>query len=163
MPGKQGAASVVAGLNGKKVRLNGALIYREEQVMIELRAGSIATLSNAAPPLMSLVPRPLSKVTMDGEIVSSKCFFGTMKPGSGKPHRACAVRCISGGIPPAFAVRNGEGDTRCFLLVSREGEPVNAQILDRIAEPIRITGTVVAYDNLNLLYADPATFERLRR
>ena len=28
------------------------------------------------------------------------CFLGVMKPGRSKPHRACAVRCISGGIPP---------------------------------------------------------------
>ena len=39
-----------------------------------------------------------------GEIVDPKCFFGVMKPGEGKPHKDCAIRCILGGIPPVLKV-----------------------------------------------------------
>ena len=47
----------------------------------------------------------LGKQTFVGEIVDSKCFLGVMNPGRLTPHRACAIRCISGGVPPVLLVR----------------------------------------------------------
>lgn len=41
-------------------------------------------------------------VTLDGELVDSKCYLGTMKPGDGKTHKSCAILCLRGGIPPLF-------------------------------------------------------------
>lgn len=45
------------------------------------------------------------------------------------PHRACAIRCISGGIPPVFLVQQKGGSAIYILLVSAEGKPVNVQVL----------------------------------
>ena len=44
----------------------------------------------------------LDTFTLIGEIVDSKRYLGVMNPGNGKVHRDCAVRCLSGGIPPIF-------------------------------------------------------------
>jgi len=159
--GKHGAGGAVRGLDGSMVRLRGALIYRDEQVMLEIEPESIEVLAEPDPLMTALVPRKLSRVTLIGEIVDSKCFYGVMKPGNLKPHKACAVRCISGGIPPVLAVSDKQGEMRYFILVSPEGKPINEQILDLVAEPVRVTGRVVAYDNVYFLYTDPASFVRL--
>jgi hypothetical protein len=51
----------------------------------------------------------LGRTKMSGEIVDSKCYVGVMNPGRGKVHRDCAVRCISGGLPPTLLVRDESG------------------------------------------------------
>ena len=104
---------------------------------------------------------PLGKQTLIGEIVDSKCFLGVMNPGQLTPHRACAIRCISGGCPPVLLVRQKEGPAVYLLLVSAEGKPVNKQVLDMVAEPLEITGEVERQGELLILRADPATYRRL--
>ncbi len=103
----------------------------------------------------------LGKQTLAGEIVDSKCFLGVMNPGQLTPHRACAIRCISGGVPPVLLVRQNDGPAICLLLVSAEGKPVNKQVLDRVAEPLEITGEVERQGELLILRAAPATYRRL--
>ena len=100
-------------------------------------------------------------MTLVGEIVDSKCFLGVMKPGNSKPHRACAARCISGGIPPVLLVRDKQGNPTYFLLVSSAGESVNDAVLDLVAEPVEITGRVMRHGDLLVLHADPETYRRI--
>src|SRR6516162_2493587 len=115
-PGKHGADDLVAGFDGKEVRLKGQLIYREHGTMIEIEPGSIAPLNS--PPTPKAPAVALGTVTVSGEIVDSKCYLGVMNPGNGKVHRDCAARCISGGIPPIFVTLDGE---RQFVLVGPDG------------------------------------------
>ena len=57
------------------------------------------------------------------------------------PHRACAIRCISGGVPPVRVARAAEdGPAIYLLLVSAEGKPVNQQVLNLVAEPVEDYG-----------------------
>jgi hypothetical protein len=58
-----------------------------------------------------------------------------MNPGAGKVHRDCAVRCISGGIPPAFLVRDSSGNLVTLLLANWKRE-----LLEHVAEPVAIRG-----------------------
>ncbi|MDH3746470.1 MAG: hypothetical protein OES47_15335 [Acidobacteriota bacterium] len=157
--GKHGAEADVEGLDGKRVRLQGSLIYREGEAMIEVVAGSVEALdaSGAAPP----VSVDLGIQTLRGEIVDSKCFLGVMKPGRGKPHRACATRCISGGIPPVLRVETADGDFRHFLLTDEAGGTVNDRVLDLVAEPVEVTGRVSRRGDQLTLAADPAAYRRL--
>ena len=46
-PGKHGAAALVAGLDGREVRLRGTLIYRGGETMLEVVPGSVAPLAPA--------------------------------------------------------------------------------------------------------------------
>jgi hypothetical protein len=85
-----------------------------------------------------------------------------MIPGDSKPHRACAVRCISGGSPPLFVVREGSSHVFSTLLVSEGGEAVNADVLDFVAEPVEITGRLEREGDTLVLWANPATFRRVR-
>jgi hypothetical protein len=150
--------------DGKTVRLRGTLIYRENQTMIEVVGDSLkavvipaGVVTNSA----SIEPVNLGRQTFIGEIVDSKCFLGVMNPGQLTPHRACAIRCISGGIPPVLLVRSTNARPIYLLLVSSEGKPVNHQVLDMVAEPLQITGEVERQGELLILRADPATYRRL--
>ena len=118
--GKIGAQETVAGLDHRHVRLQGTLIYRDDQTMIEIVPGTMVALSESGQAAGS-PGRSLGTLTVQGEIIDSKCFLGVMNPGSTKPHRACAARCISGGIPPLLAVHTDSGETMYLLLVSTEG------------------------------------------
>ena len=103
----------------------------------------------------------LGRRTFIGEIVDSKCFLGVMNPGQLKPHRACAVRCISGGVPPVLLVRQTDGTARYLLLVAPDGQPVNQRVLDLVAEPVEITGEVERQGELLVLRADPKSYRPL--
>lgn len=156
---------LTAQFDGKEVSLRGTLIYRDDQTMIEtipdsvrLTDGSHFTETNNH----ASSPNDLGIQTLVGEIVDSKCYFGVMNPGQFVPHRACAVRCISGGSPPVLVVQQPHGPPECFLLVSADGHPVNQQVLDMVAEPLQITGRVLGQDNLLILRADPANYRRVK-
>ncbi|MSU57236.1 MAG: hypothetical protein EXS35_03475 [Pedosphaera sp.] len=118
----------IATFDGKSVSLKGTLIYRGNQTMIEVMPDSIRATNTASTiGLPSVVP--LGRQTLLGEIVDSKCFLGVMNPGHLTPHRACAIRCISGGVPPVLLVRQKDGPAIYLLLVSADGKPVNKQVL----------------------------------
>lgn len=162
--GKRGAATEVEGLDGELVRLEGSLIWRAGQTMIEIVPGSVRR-TDGPPALVGAAtgpaPEDLGMVTLRGEIVDSKCYLGVMKPGRGKPHRACASLCIRGGIPPVLAIRREEGELLHMLLVDEDGGPVNARVLDRVGEPVEVSGRLVRHgDGLLVLATDPSTITR---
>jgi hypothetical protein len=131
-PGKHGVGDF-HGLNGRAVRLKGERIFRGEDHMIELLPGSLSAVEQSG----TSVPKSedLGEMRLTGEIVDSKCFFGVMNPGAGKVHRDCAVRCISGGIPPAFLARDSRGNVVTVLLAHWKRD-----LLDHIAEPVTVRG-----------------------
>jgi hypothetical protein len=165
--GKFGAADWVKGMDGKPVQLQGALIYRDGQTMIKIgEANAIKLLGGVSTVLESFslnsqAGKNLGAFQLNGEIVDSQCYLGVMNPGESKPHKECAVRCISGGVPPIFVVKNSEGVANYFLLVSHEGKTVNQEILPLVADPVQIAGEVIQYENLLVLRADPKTYKRL--
>lgn len=158
-PWKHGADALVADFDGENVRLRATLAYRDGVVVAELEPGSVRREPGPSTPAPA--PQDLGRRTLVGEIVDSKCFFGVMNPGELKPHRACAVRCISGGIPPVLCVRDAAGRASYFLLVSSAGEALNHAVLDFVAEPVEITGEVERRGDILVLRADPATYRRL--
>ena len=161
--GKFGAAGRVAGMAGQKVRLRGSLIYRDGETMIEIADSPIERISGEITHGASFVKGPgagvsMGELTAVGEIVDSKCFLGVMNPGNLKTHKACAIRCISGGIPPVFVVKTADGPAKYFLLVSEDGKAVNQQVLSMIAEPVKITGALEQHGDMYFLRADPANY-----
>lgn len=148
--------------DGQMVSLKGTLIYRGNQTMIEVVDGSIKPADASTLQRFNAPANPirLGRQTLVGEIVDSKCYLGVMNPGALTPHRACAIRCISGGIPPVLLVRQANGPALYFLLVSGDGRPVNKEVLDLVAEPVRITGEVERQGDLLILKSDPSTYRR---
>jgi|SRR5581483_4993346 len=143
--GKHGAGDMRS-FDGREVKLTGERIIRGDDHMIEM-AGQAATLSNAV-----AQPAPdieLGEVQLTGEVVDSKCYFGVMNPGAGKVHRDCAARCISGGIPPAFLVRDSKGNTVTLLLATWKRD-----LLHHVAEPVNIRGRLVRSSGRLILYQE---------
>jgi nitrite reductase/ring-hydroxylating ferredoxin subunit/DMSO/TMAO reductase YedYZ heme-binding membrane subunit len=163
LPGKYGASLSVQGFNGTWVHLQGSLIYRADQTMIELVPTSIRAeplrsdeeFSQTAP------DNDLGVFTIVGEIVDTKCFFGVMNPSNGKVHKDCAVRCISGGIPPALLVRTRDEESMLLLLVGMNGRQLDGEILDKVGEPVEIQGRLVRNGDTLRLSAKPRSIRRL--
>ena len=158
--GKHGADAEVAGLDRRRVRLRGTLIHRQGRTMVEVVAGSVEATGEVVAET-GAGPVDLGNQTLRGEIVDSKCYLGVMKPGRGKPHRACATLCIRGGIPPVLRVVTAGGEHRHLLLTDENGGAVNDRVLEMVAEPVEVTGRVLRDGDLLLLRADPRSIRRL--
>ena len=107
----------------------------------------------------------LGRATLIGQIIDPKCYFGAMKPGEGKVHKACATLCIRGGIPPMFITHDIDGNRTDYLLVDQNGRGLTGDaltaLLPFIADPVKIEGRIERHDNLLIFRIDPARIERL--
>ncbi len=156
--GKHGAQSLVRDLDGAVVEVEGSLIERDGQTMLEL-SGSPVRMEGTTIPAADA--ESLGPVTLEGEIVDSKCHLGVMVPGEGRTHRGCAVRCISGGAPPMLLAHDSAGATMRLLLTDASGGAVGPSVLDMVAVPVRISGMMSRRAGLLYLAADPSTWERI--
>ncbi|MEZ4216628.1 MAG: ferric reductase-like transmembrane domain-containing protein [Myxococcota bacterium] len=164
--GKHGAADAVRGLDGRRVRVRGTLAHLDGSTLLELSDGGIADLEAEAGALArspANAPLPVSadELVLRGEIVDSKCHFGVMNPGTGKVHRACATRCIEGGIPAVFLLRDAAGARVHLLLTGSDGRSLARELAPWIAEPIEVRGRVERADGVLVLRAEPSSFRRL--
>lgn len=160
--GKHGVASPVLALAGRPVRLSGSWIRRGTAELFEVaRAETLEAGAEEGSSAPALAPASLGRRRLRGEVVDSKCFLGVMKPGDGKTHRDCAVRCISGGAPAALVARTAAGETWVLLLVAPDGRPLGRELLDRVAEPVEVEGEVLRLGGLPLLVAEAAAVRRL--
>jgi hypothetical protein len=150
-PGKHG---FIPGQSGM-VNLKASLIERGPDNMLEVLADSVRPATGSAP-VAGL--EPLGKVIMRGEIVDSKCWLGVMNPGSGGIHRDCAGRCISGGIPPAFAATDATGAARVFLLSGVDGRALNREVLPYVGKRLELTAELFRSGSLHIIRAEPSDF-----
>jgi len=150
--------------DGQSVRVKGHFVGQESRAMYELVAGEDAIVS-APERSMSGTEQPtvreLGEHTLVGEISDSKCFLGVMKPGYGKTHRACAVRCLSGGITPIFVTRDAAGAATIYVLTGAENQAIGELLLPYVAEPVSLRGKVHARGDLLYFAIDTNAIERL--
>lgn len=128
-------------LQGKYVKVRGTLVSFAGEELIELTemASSIELLDENR--ILDRVSQTKGALILEGEIVDPKCFFGAMKPGEGKIHRSCAIRCLSGGIPPMFAAADGT----FHILLLQKDTPVSS-LFEMVAQQIKIEGEVEIID-----------------
>lgn len=158
--GKFGAYDAVKDLDGKRVKLSGTLIYRDDTRMIELVSGSVRESQGKAVSDGNS-ETDLGMMTLKGEIIDSKCYLGVMNPGNRKTHRSCAVACLRGGVPAMFLVKDSEGRESELWLLSEDGEAVNDLILDYVAEPVELKGRVSRRGDSLFFKADIGSIRRL--
>ncbi len=163
--GKHGAVGMMAdietekniSLNQKKLTLKGTLLYNDGKTILQINKNDspVGNISSASAPSELLpVKKELGVFKVKGEIIDPKCYFGVMKPGEGKVHRDCAIRCILGGIPPMLAVTNDRGESNYYILVGPHGEPMNQAVQDFVAEPVEINAKLVQYDDWIVAYIE---------
>ena len=148
---KFGAAEQTAAFAGSRVRAKGQFISRKGRGVFELSADEDAVVEISAASTAPSVDS-LGEHSLVGEITDAKCFLGVMKPGYGKTHRACAVRCISGGIPPLFVTRDEAGEATVYLLTDSDYGPVNEAVIPFVSEALEVTGKLERHGDL-LVYA----------
>lgn len=131
----------VADLNGKTISIEGNLIYYNGKTLIQITDAEKVILVSGINRYIP-IKKQISRMTLEGEIIDPKCYFGVMKPGKGKIHKSCAVRCISGGIPPVLATTDKNNMSQYFLLTDMKGNPIHNDLLRYIGKPSKITGVV---------------------
>lgn len=155
--GKNGAPDELFGNDGDFAAIHGQLIHRDGQKMIEVSDYDVTPHGR----IFFRAPRSLGQVDVVGEIVGSKCYLGVMKPGSGKTHRDCAVRCISGGVPPMLVIRDDAGAELRPVLLDSEGNEIGPELLELVGWPVRVRGEIFERDDVIYLLADRSDYSRL--
>ncbi len=143
-------------LNGKWITLKGTLLYNDGKALMQVDIGDnpITNIADVTPHPMTVDSEQLGSITVKGEIIDPKCYFGVMKPGEGKPHEDCAIRCILGGMPPMLHVVDGSGRINYYFIVGHDGGKINNSIKNYIAGPVAITGKAIQYGDWVVLYTD---------
>jgi hypothetical protein len=155
--GKAGAEDVMMKLQNQKgktfegtgIALTGYMIYGNGKSLLQVNEDdnlNIESTVGVTKPIQSLDSTGV--VTLEGEIVDPKCYFGVMKPGEGKGHRSCAIRCVAGGIPPVFHVNNRD---EYFLMVNENLQPINNEVLPLIGDQLSISGKEIVWNDWRIL------------
>ena len=162
--GKCGVAARIGALAGQPVVVRGSLIRRGQHSMIAVdEEGSWIRPDDTAQSDAALrfaQPELVAEVSLAGEILDSKCWFGAMRPASGKVHKACASLCIRGGIPPAFFAR-GPGQQGSLMVMADAGRAYGHELLALVGEPVRLRGHLYRQGDLLLLDAPLAGMLRV--
>lgn len=167
--GKHGAETAImeienerkTSLNGREVTLKGTLLYGDGKTILQIDKNDKPVINIGSGAAFSVIERDLGTQTIRGEIVDPKCYFGVMKPGEGKVHRDCAIRCILGGIPPVLHVQNKKGESNYYLIVGPDGEKMNEAVQDVVGEPVSIEAKVMQQDDWIILYTDKESIKRI--
>jgi len=137
-------------LNNKTLSIEGNLIYYNGKTLLQITDNEkVILVNNSGQDLPN--KKMISEITLQGEIIDPKCYFGVMKPGFGKIHRSCAVRCISGGIPPVLATTDKNNISEYYLITDLNGNSIHKEILPFIGKPSKIKGIVEKMEDWYLL------------
>lgn len=160
------APSLEQGFDKTLLTLEGTLIHRDGKALLELTNEEASLIAQSADLGVFKDIKPYIKImgerALKGEIIDPKCFFGVMKPAHSKPHKACAIRCISGGIPPFLWVEFENGSSDYYILRGLNGEAINKEVLSHVGDKIELIGNLELFDDWKLLFIDPAKIERLQ-
>ena len=151
--GKRGAQDRSNGMDGTSVRVKGWKLERDGRDIIELVPESDAIVAAPADPRKppaAADARPGGHAIMRGEIVDYKCYLGAMKPGDGKTHKACAILCLSGGIPAVLVSHTAAGPTYT-VLADASGGAVGPDIIELAGEPVEAEGNLVRTGPISVL------------
>jgi len=170
--GKFGAEGVIAELeqekkiilDKKEITLRGTLLYSDGKTLLQIDKNDepLVKINEPASKTYSSVIKELGSVQLSGEVLDPKCYFGVMKPGSGKPHRDCAIRCTAGGISPVFWVQGENGETNYYLILDADGKKMNDTLKDFIGEPVTLSAKAVRHDDWIVLYTDKESIRRIK-
>ena len=160
--GKSGAKGVIkniekenGSLHGKKITIKGTLIYGDGKTLMELTEDENSFVEIVAEKGNNPISATASKeVSLAGEIIDPKCYFGVMKPAEGKIHKSCAIRCISGGVPPVLRTKDSQGAYEYYIILDQNGQSMNKDVLPFVAEQITVTGKVNQFSNWKVLHID---------
>jgi hypothetical protein len=150
-------------LIGRNVTVTASLIERANHAMLAAVDGRdwIAPLAQAPARQLAFGPeQDLGPTALVGEILDAKCWFGAMRPGYGKSHKACATLCARGGLPLAFCADACSGSD-APLLLDENGRAHGRAILSYVADPVFVIGRRVQVGDTTQFRAPITSIRRL--
>ncbi len=154
-PGKRGVIDAALKLDGKLVKLTGALLKRGDLDMIQVPGRRIKEEEGQAVP--AVATKSLEKWRLNGEICDGKCYAGAMRPGNGLSHKACANLCLVGGIPPVFVSAGDVEGNSFFLIGDKDGKPLDKKLYDLTAILVEAEGEIEKRGDLMVFKVDVDT------
>ena len=150
-------------LVGRTVTITASLIERGDHDKLAAVDAQhwIAPLAQAPSSQLSAgLEKDLGPAALVGEILDAKCWFGAMRPGYGKSHKACATLCARGGLPLAFCT-DGCGASEAPMFLDERGQAHARAILPYVADPVFVTGRRVQVGDVTQFRAPIASIHRL--
>ena len=145
--------------DGMKVTLRGTVFHYQGKYWMELTEQENSFVSSGDQMMLNRNIEMGSYMELEGEIVDPKCFFGVMNPATKAVHRSCAIRCISGGVPPLFAIRKDGQFVDYYFLHGENMESIDKDILGYVGIPVKIYGQIATYDDWKSIIIDPSDLE----
>ncbi len=137
-------------LDGKVVEATGVVAKRGTLDMLDTNAPlkGVEGQRSVAPAV------PLGRWRITGEICDGKCYSGSMRPGNGLAHKACANFCILGGVPPVFVSTAPVEGTSFMMLADAAGGPLPDRLYDLVALRIQLDGELERRGDLLVFKVD---------
>lgn len=153
-PGKTGIMKNIKQMEGSTIKATGIMLKRGELDMLQVGRGK-----NAVEPVTADTPVPESKSIgkwrLQGEICDGKCLAGAMQPGRGLAHKACAILCVIGDIPPVFVSTQPIEGQEFLLMGDINGGPLSAESYDYMAQFVEIDAEIERRGDLLVMLVDP--------
>ena len=165
---KRGVQQRLGEFSGPAI-VRGSLIARGKNAMIAatddanwLREATANEASELGDGLTDWPAQDRGSAAYIGEILDSKCWFGAMRPGQGKPHKSCAAVCIRGGLPPVFCPEGLCGSAEGIpLLTDGEGLPHGLDLLEFVADQVMARGHLVQVGDVTQFRVNISDITRL--
>lgn len=160
---KCGVTREALAFDGQFVDIKGSLVQRGGNALISASdsASWINAVKSTPQEGISMPAASAARqVTLSGEILDSKCWFGAMRPSSGKVHKACASLCIKSGIPPAFFAKDNTGRATLMIMTDSTGA-FGEDLLEFVADPVRVTGDIQQSHGLTFLRTSTRQIQRI--
>jgi hypothetical protein len=137
-------------LDGKMVEVIGVMMKRGTLDMLQTNSPLRGVEGAAA----VSTPVPLGRWRITGEICDGKCYAGSMRPGNGIAHRACANFCLIGGVPQVFVSTAPLAGESFMLLASTSGGPLPDKLYDIVALRVQLEGDLERRGDLLVFKVD---------
>ncbi|MEP3055537.1 hypothetical protein [Ascidiaceihabitans sp.] len=159
--GKAGVDARAVSLDGQMAQVSGVVLERGSLNMLQLRGGrngmQAAQGTNRAP-----APVDEGRWKLTGEICDGKCVAGSMRPGRGLAHKACANLCLLGGVPPVFVSSQPVLDSEFLLITGPDNTPLPPAAYDAVAQFISVEGHITRRGSLLVFAIDTDTLELVK-
>lgn len=144
---------------GTMVTLRGMVFHYQGKYWMELTEKENSLVSAGSQTMLDRDIQMAGYKELEGEIVDPKCFFGVMNPAVKAIHRSCAIRCISGGMPPLLAIRENGAFVDYYFLHGQEMQSIAEDILPYVGVPVKVSGNVAMYDDWKSVVIDPQSLK----
>ena len=159
--GKNGVMGDVTEFSGSVVNATGIILRRGALDMMQLAGGKRGlklTGQKDLPP----ASEPLGKWRLQGEICDGKCLAGAMQPGRGLAHKACAILCVVGDIPPVFVSTQPVEGSEFLMIGGVDGGPLSQAAYGYIGKFIEVEAEIERRGDLLVMLVDPETIKVVR-